>query len=95
MTNLMIAIAAWPIPSMILFLACRTILIVRLARAGESIRFVWMGVPGYVERRYSEAPAGVKNELAGLRKWLRILFLNLLISIALCIFVALPVLLNR
>jgi hypothetical protein len=93
MIGLMAVVAAWPIPSMVLLLACREILIVRLARAGIPISFMLASLPGYPERRYSEAPAAVQAELAGVMKWYRIFLVNLLISIALSIFVAIPTLL--
>ena len=95
MIAVMTALVVWPIASLALLLGCRAILILRLAHSGVHVRFVWTGVPGYLERTYLEAPENVRLRLAKLQRWNRLFLVNLVVSLILCFFVAVPVLLSH
>ena len=61
-----------------------------LNRAGVEIRFVLMGVPGYLDGRLRDAPEGTRMRLSKIVLWNRRLLWLLVASLVGAFFVAVP-----
>ena len=91
----MATMAVLPFLAMACFLSCRAVLAFRLARAGVQVRFVWLGVPGYLEEQFRRAPEETRRLLSKLSLWNQRFFWLLLASLAIAFFVAVPFLLSH
>lgn len=82
MTTIATVAAAWVLLCACGFFVTRFVLLVRLMAARTGVRFVWSGLPGYLERKYMEADAEVRARLATTFRVQRVLKWLLLISVA-------------
>lgn len=79
--------AVWLILSVFAFFVVRFVLFVTLVCARTGVRIAWSGMPGYLERKYRDAPEAVKLRVRGVFRVHEGLKRNLIFSLPAAILV--------